>query len=111
MGGPSGRPGEPGKAGRHGKPGKHGKNGKNGKDAKDGPQGPRGPPGKAGERGDPGDEVKSELQVHLNALKGYVDMKFDVLKGMLGGGKKPAEEDLYQLSTTMRNSMERMEAL
>ena len=44
--------------------------------------GAKGPPGKQGEQGDPGDEVKSELQVHLNALKGYVDMKFDVLKGM-----------------------------
>jgi len=27
--------------------------------------------------------VKNELQTHLNALKGYVDMKFDVLKGMV----------------------------
>jgi len=34
-------------------------------------------------KGPTGDSCKSELQVHLNALKSYVDMKFDVLKGMV----------------------------
>lgn len=55
--------------------------------------------------------MKSELQVHLNALKGYVDMKFDVLKGMLGDEKKPGEEDLEKLRSTMRESMLRMESM
>jgi len=57
--------------------------------------------------------VKSELQVHLNALKGYVDMKFDVLKGMLGDSKAAAggEEDLESLRTKMRESLTRMDAM
>lgn len=60
--------------------------------------------------------MKSELQVHLNALKGYVDMKFDVLKGMLGdgkaaGGAAPGEEDLESLRTKMRDSLVRMDAM
>merc|ERR1711924_478624 len=63
-----------------GKPGKDGKDGKNGKDGKIGPVGP---PGDDGKKGPKGDSCKSELQVHLNALKSYVDMKFDVLKGMV----------------------------
>merc|ERR1712010_345466 len=57
--------------GRHGKGGKKGKDGKDGKNGEDGKKGPK------------GDSCKSELQVHLNALKSYVDMKFDVLKGMV----------------------------
>merc|ERR1712070_1019199 len=69
-----------GPAGRKGKPGKDGKDGKNGKDGKIGPVGP---PGDDGKKGPKGDSCKSELQVHLNALKSYVDMKFDVLKGMV----------------------------
>merc|ERR1719460_1887873 len=112
--GPGGRPGNPGEKGNDGKHGKPGTDGIHGKPGKNGLDGPRGPPGKEGEQGDAGDEVKSELQVHLNALKGYVDMKFDVLKGMLGkpGGDKPAgEEDVERLRVTMRDSMARMEAL
>merc|ERR1712046_438459 len=50
---------------------------------KDGKIGPVGPPGDDGKKGPKGDSCKSELQVHLNALKSYVDMKFDVLKGMV----------------------------
>merc|ERR1711991_1005179 len=69
--GPAGRKGEPGTDGRHGKQGKPGK------------IGPVGPPGDDGKKGPKGDSCKSELQVHLNALKSYVDMKFDVLKGMV----------------------------
>lgn len=56
--------------------------------------------------------MKNEVQVHLNALKGYVDMKFDVLKGMLSG-KKPKEETqtkLESLQSTMQKSMTDMEA-
>lgn len=55
--------------------------------------------------------MKNEVQVHLNALKGYVDMKFDVLKGMLSG-KKPKEETqtkLESLQSTMQKSMTDME--
>merc|ERR1711898_86301 len=72
-----------GNNGRHGKRGAGGKNGKNGKPGKDGKIGPTGPAGTAGKKGPKGDSCKSELQVHLNALKSYVDMKFDVLKGMV----------------------------
>merc|ERR1711998_341643 len=57
-----------------------GKDGKSGRDGKIGPTGPKGVDGKKGPKGD---SCKSELQVHLNALKSYVDMKFDVLKGMV----------------------------
>merc|ERR1712139_65467 len=69
-----------GKGGTRGKKGKDGRNGKNGKDGKPGAKGPIGINGKKGPKGD---SCKSELQVHLNALKSYVDMKFDVLKGMV----------------------------
>merc|ERR1711918_196327 len=75
--------GEPGANGVHGKEGKKGKDGKNGTNGKDGAIGPVGPPGEDGKKGPKGDSCKSELQVHLNALKSYVDMKFDVLKGMV----------------------------
>merc|ERR1719331_2560870 len=75
--------GEPGTNGSHGKQGKPGKDGKDGKNGKDGKIGPVGPPGEDGKKGPKGDSCKSELQVHLNALKSYVDMKFDVLKGMV----------------------------
>jgi len=75
--------GEPGTDGRHGKQGKPGKNGKDGKNGEDGKIGPKGPAGEDGKKGPKGDSCKSELQVHLNALKSYVDMKFDVLKGMV----------------------------
>lgn len=54
------------------------------------------------------------MQVHLNALKGYVDMKFDVLKGMLGSDEAAeggGEEDLDSLQDVMRKSMSRMESL
>jgi hypothetical protein len=81
--GPAGRKGEPGPDGRHGKGGKKGKDGKDGKSGKDGKIGPAGPAGEDGKKGPKGDSCKSELQVHLNALKSYVDMKFDVLKGMV----------------------------
>merc|ERR1712167_444320 len=77
MGGANGR------SGKHGVHGKKGKNGKNGKNGKDGKPGKKGPPGPNGKKGPKGDSCKSELQVHLNALKSYVDMKFDVLKGMM----------------------------
>merc|ERR1712031_46562 len=75
--------GEPGTDGRHGKEGKPGKHGKDGKNGEDGKIGPKGPAGDDGKKGPKGDSCKSELQVHLNALKSYVDMKFDVLKGMV----------------------------
>jgi hypothetical protein len=78
--GRKGRAGKTGKTGRHGKGGKNGHNGKNGTAGKPGPKGPAGGNGKKGPKGD---SCKSELQVHLNALKSYVDMKFDVLKGMV----------------------------
>jgi len=81
--GGSGRKGTPGRNGKHGRRGKKGKNGKNGKNGKDGKPGKKGPPGPNGKKGPKGDSCKSELQVHLNALKSYVDMKFDVLKGMM----------------------------
>jgi len=58
--------------------------------------------------------VKSELQVHLNALKGYVDMKFDVLKGMLSGaegGKGEGDETVQSYESKMQMSMDRMEAM
>merc|ERR1712094_131186 len=73
----SGRKGTPGRNGKHGRRGKKGKNGKDGKAGK------KGPPGPNGKKGPKGDSCKSELQVHPNALKSYVDMKFDVLKGMM----------------------------
>merc|ERR1711918_188233 len=72
--GANGRPGMPGKKGKDGKDGKNGKHGKVGQPGKKGPDGKKGPKG---------DSCKSELQIHLNALKSYVDMKFDVLKGMM----------------------------
>merc|ERR1711966_475827 len=81
--GPAGRKGEPGTNGRHGKEGEKGKAGKHGLDGKDGKIGAKGPAGSPGKKGPKGDSCKSELQVHLNALKSYVDMKFDVLKGMV----------------------------
>jgi len=65
-----------------------------------------------GADGSPGDQVKNEVATHLNALKGYVDMKFDVLKGMLSGKKKKEEESSTQLrglEATMRKSMLDME--
>lgn len=78
--------------------------------------------------------MKNELQVHLNALKGYVDMKFDVLKGMIdtgtgesdaaAAGRRLGESDeasdggdvdsfaaLEQFRTAMRESMATMEAM
>merc|ERR1719399_2041486 len=58
-------------------------NGKDGKNGEDGKIGPKGPAGEDGKKGPKGNSCKSELQVHLNALKSYVDMKFDVLKGMV----------------------------
>merc|ERR1711918_145183 len=78
--GETGDRGDQGVQGKQGEPGKHGKDGKNGEDGKIGPKGPAGDDGKKGPKGD---SCKSELQVHLNALKSYVDMKFDVLKGMV----------------------------
>jgi hypothetical protein len=67
--------------------------GKDGKDGLPGPRGPSGKPGKEGAQGDAGDDIKKELKVHLNSLKGYVDMKFDVLKSMMSkyGNKKAAK--------------------
>jgi hypothetical protein len=38
--------------------------------------------------------MKNELQVHLNALKGYVDMKFDVLKGMMSTGESDVADKM-----------------
>merc|ERR1712185_753830 len=64
-------------------PGKKGKDGKDGKNGKHGKVGQPGKPGAPGAKGPKGDSCKSELQIHLNALKSYVDMKFDVLKGMM----------------------------
>merc|ERR1712216_831588 len=81
--GSSGRKGANGRSGKHGVHGKKGKDGKNGKNGKDGKPGKKGPVGIPGKKGPKGDSCKSELQVHLNALKSYVDMKFDVLKGMM----------------------------
>jgi len=81
--GPSGRKGEPGPDGRHGEVGGKGKDGNDGKAGEDGKIGTVGPPGSDGKKGPKGDSCKSELQVHLNALKSYVDMKFDVLKGLV----------------------------
>merc|ERR1712094_45979 len=81
--GPSGRKGRKGSTGLTGRTGKRGKDGKNGKNGKDGKAGIKGPAGVNGKKGPKGDSCKSELQVHLNALKSYVNMKFDVLKGMM----------------------------
>jgi hypothetical protein len=81
--GPSGRRGPNGRNGKRGASGKNGKDGKNGKHGKDGKPGKKGPAGIKGKKGPKGDSCKSELQVHLNALKSYVDMKFDVLKGLV----------------------------
>merc|ERR1711918_111646 len=72
-----------GRSGERGLPGVQGPAGKNGTNGKDGKIGPVGPAGENGKKGPKGDSCKSELQVHLNALKSYVDMKFDVLKGMV----------------------------
>jgi len=108
--GSAGAPGEKGAEGRQGEKGTNGALGPNGRNGINGVDGPRGNPGKDGEAGDAGDNVKSEVTVHLNALKGYVDMKFDVLKGILGG-KPAAEEDLSSLDslqTTMAMSMASM---
>lgn len=54
--------------------------------------------------------MKNELQTHLNALKGYVDMKFDVLKGMLSGSSAKGGKEEDRLLSTMRQSMETMMA-
>jgi len=76
--------------------GEDGKQGPDGRDAEDGPPGLPGKTGNEGQQGEQGDKIKSELKVHLNALKGYVDMKFDVLKSMMTKyssktGAKPVE--------------------
>jgi len=109
--GPAGRPGDAGRDAEHGKDGAVGKMGEAGPDGTNGIEGSRGPPGKEGAQGDAGDQVKNELQTHLNALKGYVDMKFDVLKGMMAGDEKAGGEELNSLSRTMQESMVAMEML
>jgi hypothetical protein len=53
--------------------------------------------------------VKAELQTHLNALKGYVDMKFDVLKGMMANDAPADEGGGEEFEKTMRESMLRMQ--
>jgi len=57
--------------------------------------------------------VKNELQTHLNALKGYVDMKFDVLKGMLSNqgasGDEAGAAGGAEFQKTMRESMFRIQ--
>jgi len=76
-------------------PGPNGAAGKDGKDGIHGPMGASGKPGKAGDQGEAGDHIKSELKVHLNALKSYVDMKFDVLKSMMNkAGAKQGKKAL-----------------
>merc|ERR1711959_816148 len=116
----AGRKGEPGTDGRHGKPGKKGKDGKNGKNGQDGKIGPQGPPGEDGKKGKKGDSCKSELQVHLNALKSYVDMKFDVLKGMMdktmtraasGGVVEESDDSKMELSKMQKQLTATMEDL
>jgi len=76
--------------GTDGKPGKDGTKGING------PDGATGKLGKLGPDGAGGDHIKNELKVHLNALKSYVDMKFDVLKNMMAKykGKKGGKKEL-----------------
>merc|ERR1711871_1557766 len=111
--GPAGRKGENGEDGKHGmkgKPGKDGDDGKNGEDGKIGPVGPAGDPGKKGPKGD---TCKSELQVHLNALKSYVDMKFDVLKGMVDKSMSRASasgvvEDDVDMTSKMSDLQEQL---
>jgi len=61
-----------------------------------------------GATGDKGDQVANELKVHLNALKGYVDMKFNVLKSMMAGkkgGKEESTKQLEQLRSELQSSM------
>lgn len=41
--------------------------------------------------------MKNELKVHLNALKSYVDMKFDVLKGTMSGKGKGGKKTEAQM--------------
>lgn len=53
--------------------------------------------------------MKAELQTHLNALKGYVDMKFDVLKGMMANQGSGDEGGGEEFEKTMQASMVRME--
>lgn len=52
--------------------------------------------------------MKAELQTHLNALKGYVDMKFDVLKGMMANDAPADEGGGEEYEKAMRESMMRM---
>lgn len=58
--------------------------------------------------------MKNELKVHLNALKSYVDMKFDVLKGTMSGkgkGGKKTEAQMQSLTSTLMKSMANMDKL
>merc|ERR1711966_380049 len=108
--GPAGRKGEPGTNGRHGKEGEKGKAGKHGLDGKDGKIGAKGPAGSPGKKGPKGDSCKSELQVHLNALKSYVDMKFDVLKGMVDksmarAGSAEEDEDMTTKMSDLQSQL------
>jgi len=103
-----------------GRTGKRGKDGKNGKNGKDGKAGIKGPAGVNGKKGPKGDSCKSELQVHLNALKSYVDMKFDVLKGMMdktmtraasGGVVEESDDSKMELSKMQKQLTATMEDL
>jgi len=78
------------------------------------------PPGVNGKKGPKGDSCKSELQVHLNALKSYVDMKFDVLKGMMdktmtraasGGVVEESDDSKMELSKMQKQLTATMEDL
>merc|ERR1712139_259322 len=115
MGGPRGlkgsngvgMPGQPGQAGGRGLPGVKGPRGRPGRPGRPGHKGKTGFPGKMGATGEAGDHVKNELQTHLNALKGYVDMKFDVLKSMMSGkkGKEETSTKLERYRAMMQKSM------
>merc|ERR1719398_619915 len=91
--------------------GEKSKPGNDGKDGKDGKIGAVGPAGSPGKKGPKGDSCKSELQVHLNALKSYVDMKFDVLKGMvdksMARGGTEGEEDMTTKMSDLQEQLSR----
>jgi hypothetical protein len=97
--GPRGVRGRPGNDGKTGLRGRDGSNGKDGKNGIDGPKGAPGKTGKIGKDGEAGDHIKSELKVHLNALKSYVDMKFDVLQSMMKKYTQKKGKELGESST------------
>merc|ERR1711975_211658 len=103
--GPAGRRGSKGANGVPGPNGKKGKDGKPGRNGKHGKAGPAGKPGPDGKKGPKGDSCKSELQIHLNALKSYVDMK---LARSSEGDMELGEDDdvgLGDMETQLQQSM------